>query len=359
MRWAVYCLAAWVGLRLLAFGLLAFSTPSFFDDTMDNWNMRGKLFFYEERFQLSFPWDALPGVSSYPATVPLAKTWISTVAGTWSEGLANGMHVAWFLSLLLFVYCTLRRLLPHPWPLLAATILASLPLELIQGTAAYADVFLSAHVCAAIVFLFHALRTKSQNAPAYLRLSALALAAVPLTKNEGWALYFPVLCALFAGTLFLLRRRLMRREIVSALLIAIACICVLTVPWIAFKLMHGLPFGNAKSIDWHLSWYPEALVSILVNTFFEGNWHLLFVLLFALLALRWRTAVSSPLVLLTGMFLIPYAGQLFLYLTTGLSQEALFQTGYARGLIHLMPVIVMLTVLLLYDLLYGLPEEQS
>ena len=45
-------------------------------------------------------------------------------------------------------------------------------------------------------------------------------------------------------------------------------------------------------------------------------------------------------------------GQLFAYLFTGLSQEALFQTGYARGLIHLMPVIVTVTTVLLYDAIY-------
>ncbi len=352
---------AWVGLRMILLTLTTLLTPPFFDDTMDNWNLRGKIFYYGKTFTLQFPWNGTPGVSSYPPTVPLMKTWLSLLAGGWNEGLVNSIHVIWFVALLLLVFCMLRRSLPAAWAALGTLLLASLPLEMIQGVNAYADVFLSVHLFAAAGLMVQALqnhgderRGVSRNAPTQLRLSALAIALVPFTKNEGWALYFPVLLLLFVGTLawcgkrrLMTQQELMRTTAVSAVMILAIC-----VPWIGFKFVHGLAFGNAKGIDWNLTWQTGVLQAIGVNTFLEGNWGLLFPLFFGLLIVRWRSAFRSPLVVLTLLFLIPYLTQLFAYLFTGLAQEALFQTGYARGLIHLMPVIVTLTVILLHDVLH-------
>jgi hypothetical protein len=86
-----------------------------------------------------------------------------------------------------------------------------------------------------------------------------------------------------------------------------------------------------------------------VNTFSEGNWLLLFPLFFGLLAFRWRDAFGW-LLIPTMFFLFVYVGQALLYLFTSLSREAILQTGYARGLIQLMPLIVMLTILLLHGM---------
>ncbi len=352
----------WVGLRMILLTLTTLMTPPFFDDTMDNWNLRGKIFYYGKTFTLEFPWNATPGVSSYPPTVPLMKTWLSTLAGGWSEGLVNSIHVVWFIALLILVFCMLRRSLPIAWAALGTLILASLPLEMIQGVNAYADVFLSVHLFAAVGLMVQGLRCDggtgkgvSRNTPTQLRLAGLAIALVPFTKNEGWALYFPVLLLLFVGTLTWCwqRRAVTQRELLRTAAISAVMILAICVPWIGFKFVHGLAFGNAKGIDWHLTWQTGVLQAIGVNTFLEGNWGLLFPLFFGLLIARWRTALRSSLLVLTLLFLIPYLTQLFAYLFTGLAQEALFQTGYARGLIHLMPVIVTLTVILLHDVLHA------
>lgn len=346
----------WIAIRIVAFGGIAVTTPSFFDDTMDNWNLRGKIFFIEKTFTLDVPWGGTTGVSSYPPSVSLAKTWLSTIAGTWDEGLVNSIHTVWFIALLLLVYWSLKRSLPWFWAALGSLMLASLPLELIHGTNAYADVFLSVHLFAAVALMLQALREDhSGRACTWLRLSALAIAMVPFTKNEGWALYFPVLLILSGGTYLWLwkQKTVATRELIKAGLLAAAMLLAIAVPWIGFKVVHGLNFGNAKSIDMNFQWHENVVTSIFVNTFLEGNWNLLFPLFFGLLIYRFRTAFLTPLLLLTAFFLIPYCIQLFFYLFTGLAQEALLQTGYARGLIHLMPVIVMLVTFLLYDAVTG------
>ena len=355
VRWSLVAFGAWIALRTIIFTALLFLTPSFFDDTMDNWNLRGKLFFVDREFTLIFPWDQnAQGVSSYPPSVSLAKTWFAALAGQWSDGLANGIHILWFLALLLLVYWTLRRMLPLAWSILGALMLASLPLEFIQGTGTYADIFLSVHLLAAVAMMLHALTSHTRDhARSWLRLGAFAIALVPFTKNEGFALYFPVLLLLYAGTLLWLTKKKMLsgRDLGTMLLIAAVGIAAIALPWIGFKIAHGLSFGNAKGIDFQFRWQPGVLQAVLVNTFLEGNWNFLFPLFFGLLALQWRAVLRPPLLLLAAFFMIPYLGQMFFYLFTGLGQEALFQTGYARGLIHLMPGIVTLTVLLLHDVL--------
>ncbi len=349
-------IAGWVLLRAVIFGGLPLLTPSFFDDSMDNWNLRGKVFYQEQTLTLRFPWDQnARGVNSYPPTVPLAKTWLSTINGTWSDRLANMIHPAWFVALLLLLYGSLRRSLPRVWATGGAVMLASLPLELIQGTNAYGDVFLSLHLFAAALPLLHALRSPDrERVLSWLRIGLFAMALLPFTKNEGWALYFPVLAFLYAATCVqLLRRRVMTvRSLAPALLTGIVMIGLVAGFWIGFKMLNGLSFGNAKGIDLHFRWQPNVLTAVFVNTFLEGNWGLLFPLFFGLLGFRWRTALRTPLLVLTAFFLIPYGGQMFAYLFTGLSEEALFQTGYARGLIHLMPVIVFMTVMLMREALY-------
>ncbi len=345
-------LGAWVALRIVAFGGIALTTPSFFDDTTDNWNLRGKIFFIEKTFTLEVPWGGTSGVHSYPPPVSLAKTWLSTIAGTWNEGLVNSIHTVWFIALLLLVYWALRRTLPWFWAALGSIILASLPLELIHGTNAYADVFLSVHLFAAVMLMLNALREEqSARACSWLRLSLLAIVIVPFTKNEGWALYLPTLLLLLGGTFLWLwkQKTVTTRDLIQTGVIGAAMLLLCIAPWIGFKLLHGLDFGNAKGIDLNFQWHENVLTAISVNTFLEGNWNLLFPLFFGLLIYRFRTAFLTPLLLLTACFLIPYCIQLFFYLFTGLAQEALLQTGYARGLIHLMPVVVTLTVLLIHD----------
>lgn len=362
-------IGAWVGFRMLAMWLDVLATPTFFDDAMDNWNLRGKLFYFQQTISLSFPWDQNPGVSSYPPAVPLVKAWLSVLAGTWHEGLINGIHGLWFACLIAIVYCALRRTLSAAWAALGAILLASLPLELVHGMNPYADVFLSLHLLIAVVFLFHALSARAQERSlSWLRLAALAIALVPFTKNEGWALYFPIIVVLFAGCALwtLYRGTITGRQAAWTALLALILAALIATPWILYKAMNGLAFGNAKGIDWSWIsclrtvhpvtcfqgyWQRGVTLSIVVNTFFEGNWGLLFPLFFGLLVARFRAVFRTPLLLLAAFVLIPYFIQLFLYMFTGLSTEAILQTGYARGLIHLMPVIVIVTVILLHDAL--------
>lgn len=358
-KWAtlgLMLLGMWTVLRILGAGMLLVATPSFFDDSTDNWNMRGKAFYTHGEIRLVIPPDTEPnGVSAYPPTVPLSKTWLATVRGGWDEGLINSIHAVWYMACLALTFFLLRRRLPLVWALLGTYGLASLPLFLIHGMNAYADVYLSSHIIAAMFLLMgSATANRPETARSWLRAAAFAIALLPFTKNEGLLMYFPLMAAGLLLTLWQLRRRgvLQLRDCVQPLALLAVFLLVILGCWLSFKWSHGLTFGNAKSINtfFELGWQEGVAIAITINTFFEGNWLLFFPLLIILLLLRPRLALSWPLQLLTLYFVIASCGQLFFYFFTPLSTEAIMQTGYARGLVHVLPVAVSLATLLLYDI---------
>jgi len=123
---------------------------------------------------------------------------------------------------------------------------------------------------------------------------------------------------------------------------------------VSFKLMNGLTFGNAKPIGGtSLSWQEGVLNAVWINTFFEGNWIFLFPLLIGLLIAQHKKALRTSLMALSSFIIIVYGGQLFIFLFTTVSAEALRQTGYARALVHLVPIATVLVTVLLRDLLMG------
>ena len=348
-------LAAWVVLKtVIAGATFLLLTPTYLDDTLDNWNLRGKVFFVDQTLTLVMPNEdpvtSPRDISSYPPSVPLMKTWLSVLAGNWNDPLVNSIHLVWYVAALILLFSVLRRKTSLPWALLGTYLLASLPLYLMHGTNTYADAFLSVHVFAAIGLLFSAITaTSPAHRLAFLRLGAVAAAVLPFTKNEGLLVYLPPLLVIVAASVWwwLRTKTIDRRTALQILLWYGMSLLLILGPWLAFKWMHGLTFGNGKAFtSLGFGWQENVLLSIFINTFFEGNWLLLFPLFFGLLAWRWRRA-RTALLPLTAFFLMVYVGQGLLYLFTGLSAEALRQTGYARGLIHLAPMIVLLTTLLL------------
>lgn len=329
--------------------------PTYLDDSLTNWNLRGKIFYHDQQLTLVLPGEnpltSPQGVSSYPPTVPLMKTWFSTLAGEWNDPLVNSMHVLWYIAALILVYAGIRRHAGREWANVGLLMIGGMPLYLMHGTNAYADIFLSVHVFAAISMLFHALHaTHEEERMTFLRISAIATAILPFTKNEAMLVYLPTLIVVIGvSLLWSLRRFMTTAHLRSALLWYSVSFLLICVPWLGYKWSHGLTFGNGKSFtSLGFSWHENVLISIAINTFFEANWLLLFPLLLILLIWRWRAAFST-LSALSAFFLIIYIGQMLMYLFTNLATEALRQTGYARGLVQLTPLVILLTTLLLRD----------
>lgn len=351
-------LLTWSGVKA-AFVAMVFLllVPAYLQDTLSNWNLRGKVLYVTQQMTLVMPNEdpALSprGVSSYPPTVPLAKVLMSNWAGEWNETLVNAIHLFWYLCALALVYLALRRYVSRGWALLGLYLIMSLPLYLMHGTNAYADAFVSVHVFAAVSLLFHASRARDPgSAASFLKMAGLAGGLLAFTKNEGLIVFLPpfLLCGALTLGILLHKRVLTAGHAVRLAVFAALCVAAIAGPWLFFKWANGLTFGNGKPFtSLGFGWQKGVTFSIIVNTFSEGNWLLLFPLFFGLLAWKFRETFGWLLVPST-FFLLVYVGQMLLYLFTGLSREAIVQTGYARGIIHLTPVLVLLTTLLLWSI---------
>ncbi len=351
----VWIFAASVAARILLGGMVAATTPPYFDDTLNNWNLRGKHYFVTQAYTLLLPTQN-PGetpsaLSAYPPMLPLAKTFAATLAGSWSDGLADVIQLTWFLAVLAMVWAALRRVTNGTWALLGASALGSLPLFLMQGVNAYSDIAMAAHIFAALALLFHALRsTNTVERIGLVHLSMFIAALFPFVKNEGLVLYLPAYLLFLALTAWQWLRtgKITMRDAQKCAGFFAVCVALLILPWLAFKWSNGMPFGNAKEISTlQIGWQQGVWLVVAINGFFEGNWNMLLSLFLGLLLWQWRTALRFPLMPLTLFVLLVWGQQILLFMFTSLSYEALFQTGYGRGLIHLMPVIVTVTTLLL------------
>jgi hypothetical protein len=333
--------------------------PPTLDDVIENWNLRAKVFLNDRTLTLILPGQQTVGmgVNAYPPTVPLAKTWLLALAGgQWNEALANGLHILWFAAAAALLYGFLRRTAGLPWALLGAYVFCSLPLVVMHAASAYADIFIAGHVLAAATMAASALgpKLREDQRIGFLKLAGVALALLAFTKNEGLLIYLPPAAIAMAATIAILalRRDIRASCTAKAVIWAAACAAIVVVPWISFKWSHGLAFGNAKGItDVGFAFEPRALYAIFINTFLEGNWLLLPGLLVLLLAARGVRLLHANVLPLSILCIIPFLGQIGIFTMTGLSSEAIMQTGYARGLVQITPLGVILAVLLIRDLL--------
>ncbi|HCI04139.1 TPA: hypothetical protein DE059_04405 [Candidatus Peribacteria bacterium] len=356
-RYTIIILTIWTLIKILFSGItFLMLTPPYLDDTIDNWNLRGKVYFTEERIRLDLPNEEggleINPHGSYPPAVPLAKASLASFAGKWSESLVNSLHLLWFLSALILIFYALRREVNLLFAIIGTYILASLPLYLMHGTNPYSDIFLSAHIFAAISMLFHAVKSENpKERMSFFRIGALATALLVFTKNEAMMMYVPGILFILLVSLFLMKKNQVAslKQSIQIFAMYIASLIVVALPWTIFKWMNDLTFGNAQSLlsNLKLSWHPAVNKSMAINTFLEGNWILLFPLFILLLIAKRKEAFRFPILILTGFFFLVFLVQIFLYNFTYLFVEAMYQTGFARGLIHLAPVVVLITTILL------------
>ena len=344
----------WTVLKIASGAYLLVYSPPYHNDVINNWNYRGKVFFYTQELTLDLERgygriDSV-GISSYPPSVPLMKTWLATLHGSWHEGLANSIHILWYICALCLVYCALRRYRSRGWSLLGLYLISSIPLYLMHGSVAYADIVVSLHVFITVICLFNAVMcTDSEKRNSFLRISAVAMALLIFTKNEGLALYLPIfaLIVLLLCTWHIYGKTVKPSRVLRLLMMYTGIGAVVLIPWLIFKWVHNLPFGNAKAVSGlELAWQEGVLQALGLNLFFNGSWIFLIPLLIVLLIAAWKSAWKSPLVIISGFILLVMGAQIGLFLFTNLSVEVILGTGYSRGIIQLVPLIVFLCMML-------------
>lgn len=369
-RWmtlGIGLLCAWTALKILAGTYDLVNVPTYWDDSFNNWNMRGKMFFVTQELRLEIPAGngvtiTAASVSSYPPTLPLMKTFTAVLRGQWSEPLSNGIHLVWFAGLLSTLYFTLRRSFDPLLSSLGVYALVSLPLVLIHGSNPYAEIFVAAHVLIAASALL-GLRKAVTNDEAlpWTRLFFLVLGLLALTKNEGLIIHTTLLLLMSLIVAFQKRGLIESTKQRKKIALGFGIFLMFLVPWLLFKWSNGLTFGNTSSVSKVSLSFSTAVVSaIWFHLSQEPNWLLLpLVLPLALLA-GGRRFWRSPEAILAVFVLTEITVQFGLFtMVQSLATEAVKQTGLSRGLLQIAPVAVLTCAMALRSTLMLQPQPKA
>ena len=361
VRLFIVVLLLWTAAKILVNGGTMLATPVYLDDVFNNWNIRGKIFYEAQSTVLDIEVGtqvgtfSREGVSSYPPMIPMFKAWLASLLGMWSDPLVNAVHIAWYIAILILLYSTLRRTGSHLFAILGVYGLSSLPFYQLHGTNPYVDVFFSGFLLFVVLAFCYAVEasTVSQRRT-WFTLAGVAASCLVFIKNEGWVLYQPILFTLFVLSLWCMHRRerLALAYYRSFFVRYLLPVVVVALPWVVYKAAIGLTFGNAKGItDLPIGFHPEALRPLWLATFMLGTWSLLPGVFVGITLLSLRRVFTSVLIIPVVYVLLTYGLQSGIFLFTDLYKELINQTGFSRGLIHIMPVALYATVILLRDLL--------
>ena len=366
----------WTLVKVMTGGYDLLSTPSYFNDTYASWNMRAKVFFVEESLLLGRePTDEYffgGRVPSYPLTVHLSKVWIAKTVGNWNESAVNSIHLFWFLALLGIFFSALKRELNAAWAIAGTAALVSLPLLLVHGVNAYSDVLMGGFVFAALYSFYRWMKEGDEGAKrSWLLIFAGFSAAMIFVKNEALLIFIPTIGILFAYACskapstkhqILNKSQALNPKRVSAwnlgfisdlgfgiwdFLIWLLIVSSVVVPWTLFKWFEGLTFGNATAVSgFSLEVHEGVAFAVEGDLLYTGSYLLFFPLFLLLLFMGWRFYLRKSLGALVAFFLIVLLGEFCIYLLTPLATEAIRHTGFGRGMVHILPVGMFISMLI-------------
>lgn len=342
-------LAVLLAARVATLGLEILWRPLFPWDATMHWATKAKVWFelgYMAPFVENSEWLKTGGEGvftdrhpDYPATIPLLQLWMSLAVGRWDESLMNLPWLLCFIGLGGAFYGQLRTAGVGALTSIAFTyLLLSMPLLNIHvALAGYADLFLGAAYCAALMAFHNWLTTRQRWQGLLAMVFALACFII---KNEGafWALTFLPAIAVAVHT----RHKLAKLSLLFVLILALLAV-----------LAQKNPVLVANTLKHFTELHISGLGGIIQAIWLHNNWHLL----------GYLFAVVIPLGLLSpGALTRRYPGLvvalscsvglfLFLFLFTAFGEGASNFTGVGRLCIHLFPGLLFLCALLANELL--------
>ncbi len=348
-----------LGLRLTTLGLEVLWRPLFPWDATMHWATKAKVWF-EFKSMVPFvenaDWLNTGGVGtftdhhpSYPPTIPLLQVWMNLATGRWDESL---MNLPWLLCLIALgaaFYSQLRNSGVSPAIGMAFTyLLLSMPLiNTHVALAGYADLFLGAAYCGALMAFHNWVSTKQRWQALLMVLFAIAC---PLIKIEGymWSLtLIPALVVVFAA-----RHAVARIGVLAITVVVVLATLLLYRPAHIDQALHLLTGFNMEAL--YLTGFDrKALLGIVKSVWLHDNWHLFGYLLPVSLTLglilpRAVTRSYRGILAALGSAVVAF---LFLFLFTLFSQGAINFTGVGRLSIQLAPGLLYLTALLCNEIL--------
>ena len=338
-----------VVLRITTLGLEVLWRPLFPWDATMHWATKARVWF-EYKSIVPFVnhemWLVLNGEGvftdrhpDYPSLIPLLQVWMNLTNDRWEESL---MNLPWLLCLSALgaaFYGQLRiARVTAPIAMTFTYLVLSMPLINIHvALAGYADLFLGASYCAALM-AFHNWSVSKQNWQGLLTL--FFAISCTLIKNEGniWIMTFiPATAAVL----------LARRE---AAKLFILLVLILIFLWLVIPKDIAIMGHTLKQLT--PTYNADALEAVLKSVFLHDSWHLFGFLMLSLipLGLLMPGALTRTYLPITVALASAVGSYLFLFLFTGYGWGALNFSAVGRLSIQLFPGLAFLGALLANEL---------
>jgi hypothetical protein len=269
--------------------------------------------------------------SDYPGTVPLLQVWTALCLGRWDESLINVPWLAILSALGFGFYAQLRRLgMTMAQSMLVSYLLLSIPfVDLHVAVAGYVDIFLAAAYGMAAMAFAHWTRTRERVDAVLALVCAIACIAI---KKEGvlWAL------TLLPPALVAIDRRVGLR--VVALLGAAMVMYLLFGPREIEVLGYTLhtQFSNVSR-------------TLFEHLFEMDNWHLLWYLTLAVIALRWRVMLASAMAPMTILMLGGFGFVFVVFFYSSAAFGVIDETLVNRLPLHMVPALAFYLAMLWHE----------
>ncbi|HPJ71795.1 MAG TPA: hypothetical protein PK636_03835 [bacterium] len=346
-----------VGVHAAVAADLVAVSPSYFDDSVSFWNMKGKVYFEHRGIVLGRDDPDLLGQANphYPNGIPLFKAWVAVWAGEWNDKLVNLDALVLYLCLGALFFGVLSRSLPPHLGAVFSYLLMSVPLLAFHAGFAYYDAAVGLYFFAGIAYLVRAAVERDRR---LLAVSALAFAAGLSTKDEMVALFggsaVPVLALVLIAAGIAWRRKL-------ALFLGFLALALLpNLPWFLVKASYNLQLGlsaQARVLEYH----SQAFALLELYFFHTGNYNLLWP--YFLLAV----AVSVPALIRDRAYRLRWpALALFLALAVSLGvfvftpffEWLLVGTTINRAMLTVIPLMVYYCALAYWEAARPVPGPQ-
>jgi len=348
-KWLFMLLLTVLIVRLALLGTEVFLRPLFPWDATMHWATKAKVWFEYRSivpFTDNLSWLQAFGEGvftdrhpNYPSTIPLLQVWMNLAAGEWNESL---MNLPWLVCLAALggaFYSQLRIAGVEPTLSMVFTyFLLSMPLiNTHVALAGYADLFVGAAYCAALMALHNWVSRKQAWQGVLLILFALFLMRL---KIEGymWSL------TLAPGLIVALAAK---HAVIRLAGIGLLCVIVLALfRQVAPESLH--PF-----LQQFTPFSMKGLMGIIKSVFLHANWHLFayllpmvaaLSLLLPLSVLKAYRGIATSLIIAVGAFL-------FLFMFTVFWLGSANFTGVGRLSIQLAPGLMFLCALLSNEIL--------
>lgn len=302
MKYLIRFLCAFILLSAFVYGLSHSLLPTIHYDSFTNWNIRSKIWYFENSFVL----DDAGGLvlkPHYPFLYHLIQIGAMQFVPAWSDAVANGIHFLLTVSIITAVFFQLKKNRSTDDALVTVTLIVGMPLLMLHTGGSYADITLIAFaLLSAVLMMNH-----------HLILSAVFVAACVWTKLDGLIFcLLPWLACMF----------FVSGSKIKPILTAIG----LSVPWLLVVWWNDLSLTPHGSSDFGFSLPSLSTFHFALSSLFAGGSFGLF----------WYSIIgkthlhASPTLLWAGLTFVGYIG---VYLFTSNTEYLLLGQSFDRQML--------------------------